>query len=70
MLMLLVIVQVPQPGKSKVRLTFHNPPQVELFVSASQVACVPLPLIGNVPEAAVVFWGASVMPDPVVAAGL
>ena len=70
MLMLPVMVQVPQLGKSKVRLTFHNPPQVELFVSASQVACVPLPLIGRVPEAAVVFCGDVVMPAPDVAAGL
>ena len=70
MLMLPVIVQVPQLGKSKVRLTLHNPPQVLLFVSASQVACVPLPLIGRVPEAAVVFCGEVVIPAPVVAEGV
>ncbi len=68
--MLPVMVQVPQLGKSKVRLTDHNPPQVLSLVSASQVACVPLPLIGRVPEAAVVFCGEVVMPAPVVAAGL
>ena len=68
--MLLVMVQVPQLGKSKVRLTFHNPPQVLLFVSASQVACVPFPFMGRVPDAAVVPCGEVVMPAPVVAPGL
>ena len=68
--MLPVMVQVPQLGKSKVRLTDHNPPHTLSLVSASQVACVPLPLIGRVPEAAVVPCGEEVMPAPVVAAGL
>ena len=65
-----VTVQVPQPGKSKIRLTFHAPPQVLSFVSASKVAWAPFPLMGRVPDAADVFCGEVVMPAPVVAAGL
>lgn len=68
--MLDVTVQSPQLGKLNVRLTFHNPPQVLLFVSASQVACVPFPSIGRVPDAAEVFCGELVMPAPVVPPGL
>ena len=63
-------VQVPQPGKSNVRLTSQAPTQVELFVSASQVTCVPPPFRGKVPEVAVVVNGESVIPAPDVAEGL
>lgn len=68
--MLLVMVQVPQPGKSKVRLRFHNPLQVLLLVSASQVAWVPFPLMGRMPDAEDVFCGDVVMPAPLVPPGL
>ena len=68
--MLLDIVQVPQPGKSKVRLTSQTPAQVELVVSASHVAWVLLPSSGNVPEVAVVVNGETVIPGPDVPDGL
>lgn len=69
-MMLPVTIQVPQPGKSKVRLTLQAPDQVELFESASHVARVPLPLKGKVPEGALVFCGESVIPAPLVPLGL
>ena len=61
---------MPQPGKSKVKLTSQSPAHVELLVSASQVACVPLPESNKTPDAEVVFNGESVIPDPDVPAGL
>lgn len=69
-MILLVTVQVPQLGKSNVRLTVQAPAQVELLESASQVARVPLPLKGNVPEGALVFCGDWVIPAPLVPLGL
>lgn len=47
LLMLLVTVQSPQPGKLNVRLTLQMPFQVVLLKSASQVTLAPLPLIGR-----------------------
>jgi len=47
LLMLPTMVQSPQPGKLKVRLTLQIPFQVELLNRASQVTCVPPPLIGS-----------------------
>ena len=63
-------VQVPQPGKSKVRFTSQSPAHVELLVSASQVAWVPLPESNKVPDDAVVFCGETVNPAPDVPDGL
>jgi hypothetical protein len=64
--MLLVMVQVPQLGKSKVKLTLQAPPQVLLLVSASQVPSVPFPSSGKVPDAAEVSCGELSIPGPEV----
>ena len=53
-----------------VRSTSQSPAHVELLVSASQVACVPLPESSKVPDDAVVFCGESVNPAPDVPDGL
>jgi hypothetical protein len=68
--MLLMMVQVPQPGKSKVKLTLQAPDHVLLFVSASQVPSEPFPPSGKVPDAAEVSSGEMVIPGPLVPLGL
>lgn len=56
-----VIVQSPQPGKLKVRLTDHAPVKVELLKSAIHETWVPLPSIGRSGTSALVFRGEATM---------
>lgn len=57
LLMLPVTMQLPHPGKLKVRLISQMPSQVVLLKSAIHCTSVPFPLIGNAGGVDVVFTG-------------